>query len=190
MKNRLFILLCIVVAFCSCSKKNYLDPEVQQYAYEPFFDLFYTVDGKELNYNLFPGKKATETFTIPQFGFHEKAGEVVAQLRFEWKDRVLLCLDSTHQYFVNNHSYPISDACTFEINGWKAVSGTYSLYLDNQYIYPNGSGAYSSFTVRFNCLAVNQDGTMKEISNGQLIFKRNVVNKMSAGDFAYYIYKY
>lgn len=187
MKNRIYILLCIVVAFCSCSKKNYLDPEVQQYAYEPFFDLFYTIDGEELNYNLFPGKKATETFTIPQFGFFEKGGEVVAQLRFEWKDMVRLCLDSTHQYFVNNYNYPISDACTLEINGWKAVSGTFSLLVDKQYIYPDGT-SYDSFIVRFNCTAVNRDGVRKEIRNGQLIFKRNVIK--SAQDFEYYIYKY
>ena len=178
------------MAFCSCSKKNLFDPESWNYYAEPFFDLFYSMDGEEQNYNLVPGKKASDTFTIPRFGFYDDSEGVVAQLSFEWKDKVRLCLNSTHQYFVNNHTYPLSKSCTFEVNGWTAVSGSYSLFRDMQYVQPNGADSYITFTVRFDVTAMNSDGITKKINNGQLIFKRNVTEKMSAGDFAYYIYDY
>ena len=190
MRNRLFILLSVVaVALCSCSKTYILDPDTMTiYENAPLFDLFYTMDGEEKYFTLMPGDKVTRQFTMPEFGFYNDRDKVFARFSFEWKDNINLLLNSKHQYFVNTYAYPISESCNLEVHGWKAVSGTFSLELDNQHVYPNGDISYPSFCIRFNCIAKNAAGEKKEISNGRLLFKRNVVAKLPAKVFSHYIY--
>ncbi len=187
MRNRFLIIAAAAVALVSCAQKDNIYD--RRYYREDFFRLFYSLDGESKEFGLMPTVGASETFSVPAFGFFEAGDEVLASLSFDWQDNLTMELCSKHPYFIDKYTYHFGPSSTLSFHGWTMQSGSYSLVFDTIYFTPSPYTSYGSFVLFFEGTAVNAAGQSATVSDGRLIFMRNIVSQMNADDFKYYIYK-
>ena len=75
-------------------------------------------------------------------------------------------------------------------DGCRLLSGTFSLNVDRIYYNASYPYSYDSFFVCFEGTAEKPGSGFVNIDGGRLTFQRNVVEKMKADDFRWFLYKY
>ena len=196
MNYRIPVILTLLTLFSCGKKEEVLNPELKKYHNEPFFWMEYKIDGLLYEYRQPRENHALEKFSLPSFGFYNKGGEdLVATFRFKCDDDVYFGLHSTQGYFTNAKDYkfcpnlPLPDTLQLQ-DGYRLVTGKFSLNLDTVYYQASNPYCYDTFFVRFEGMAESPGDGEVDIKNGRLIFQRNIVEVMKANDFSMFLYKY
>ncbi len=196
MSYKLPVILGILLLVSCCTRKEVLDPELQTFHDESFFWVEYKVNGELFEYAQPRENHVLEQFEGPVFDFYNKGGEdLVATFRFKWDDDFYFGLHSTQGYFTNARKYklntalPLRDTIVLK-DGCRLLSGTFSLNVDRIYYNASYPYSYDSFFVCFEGTAEKPGSGFVNIDGGRLTFQRNVVEKMKADDFRWFLYKY